>query len=203
MVIVVLPFIVGILYATHIHYRDVHDALVLEDLSVPMPEMRPPVVIVPVARIDRAALQAVAFARSISKSVKAVPAGVTVTIDGHPVKDPGAELYLEAGSHQVVATGAGFAGSATVELIAGEKRTLQMAMERQPAPNGHVEVLCQPWCEIEVDGRKTGRTSPARLGLSPGIHRIRCINPALGVAKDRDVVVEVDTSQRVVVNLRE
>ena len=77
MVIVVLPFIVGILYATNVHYRDVHDALVLEDLSVPIPEMRPPVVIVPVARIDRAALQAVAFARSISNSVKAVHISTT------------------------------------------------------------------------------------------------------------------------------
>ena len=63
-----------------------------------------------------------------------LPAGVTVTIDGRPVKDPGAELSLEAGSHQVVVTGAGFAGSATVELTAGERRTLQMVMGRQPSP---------------------------------------------------------------------
>jgi hypothetical protein len=135
-----------------------------------------------------------------------LPAGVTVAIDGRPVEDPEAELYLAAGSHRVVVTGAGFAGSATVELTAGEKRTLQMVVGRQPAQKGHVghvEVLCQPWCEIEVDGGKTGRTSPARLGLSPGLHRIRCINPALGVAKDQDVVVEADTSQRLVVNLKE
>ena len=132
-----------------------------------------------------------------------LPDGVAVAVDGQPVKDPGAELYLAAGPHQVVVTGGGFTGSATVELTAGEKRTLQLAMSRQPAPNGYVEVLCQPWCEIEVDGRRTGRTSPARLGLSPGLHRIRCINPALGTAEDRDVVVEVDTSQRVMVNLEE
>ncbi len=77
MVMVVLPVIVAILYATHVHYRDVHDALVLEDLSLRIPEMKPPVVIVPVARIDRAALQAVAFARSISKNVKAVHISTT------------------------------------------------------------------------------------------------------------------------------
>ena len=77
MVILVLPMIVGVLYATHIHYRDVHDALVLEDPSLPIPEMKPPVVIVPVARIDRAALQAVAFARSISRTVKAVHISTT------------------------------------------------------------------------------------------------------------------------------
>lgn len=77
MVIVILPVIVAILYATHVHYRDVHDALVIEDLDVGMPEMKPPVVIVPVARIDRAALQAVSFARSISKNVKAVHISTT------------------------------------------------------------------------------------------------------------------------------
>ena len=77
MVIVILPVIVAILYATNIHYRDVHDALVLPDLTVPIPVMKPPVVLVPVARIDRAALQAVAFARSISKSVKAVHISTT------------------------------------------------------------------------------------------------------------------------------
>jgi eukaryotic-like serine/threonine-protein kinase len=132
-----------------------------------------------------------------------LPAGITLAVDGRPVKDPEAELYLAAGSHHVVVTGAGYDGSATVELAAGEKRTLQMMVGRQPAQKGYVEVLCQPWCQIEVDGRATGRTSPARLGLNPGLHRIRCVNPALGVAKDEDVVVEVDTSQRLAVNLRE
>lgn len=72
MVILVLPFLVGMLYLTNRHYRDVHDALVLEDLAVPIPDLRPPVLVVPVARIDRAALQAIAFARSISKQVKVV-----------------------------------------------------------------------------------------------------------------------------------
>jgi hypothetical protein len=103
----------------------------------------------------------------------------------------------------VVVTGAGFDGSATVELTAGEKRTLQMMVGRQPAQKGYVEVLCQPWCQIEVDGSATGRTSPARIGLNPGLHRIRCVNPALGTAKDQDVVVEVDSSQRLAVDLRE
>ena len=72
MVILVLPIIVLLLYATYVHYRGVQDALLLTDRDEPVPDLRPPVVIVPVARLDRAALQAVAFARSISKSVKAV-----------------------------------------------------------------------------------------------------------------------------------
>ena len=43
----------------------------------PLPIMKPPVVIVPVARLDRATLQAVAFARSISPNVKAVHIATT------------------------------------------------------------------------------------------------------------------------------
>ena len=72
MVLVVLPVLVLLLLAVHRHYRDVADALTLEDLDAPLPEPRPPIVIVPIARLDRAALQALAFATSISPHVKAV-----------------------------------------------------------------------------------------------------------------------------------
>jgi hypothetical protein len=48
------------------------DALTLERPDLPLPRMAVPHVIVPVARLDRAALQALAFARSISNDVTAV-----------------------------------------------------------------------------------------------------------------------------------
>lgn len=72
MVLVVLPILVLLLYAVHRHYRTVADALILEELERPLPSGRPPLVVVPVARIDRAALHAISFARSISSSVVAV-----------------------------------------------------------------------------------------------------------------------------------
>jgi amino acid transporter len=72
MVLVVLPVIVGLLYAINRHYRTVHDALTLDRPDEPIPVLRPPVVLIPVARLDRATLQAVAFARSISPTVRAV-----------------------------------------------------------------------------------------------------------------------------------
>jgi hypothetical protein len=50
----------------------VQDALTLDRPDEPIPHLRPPVVLIPVARLDRATLQAVAFARSISPSVRAV-----------------------------------------------------------------------------------------------------------------------------------
>ena len=72
MVLVVIPVLVGVLYAINRHYRSVHDALILVRPDEPIPVLKPPVVIIPVARLDRATLQAVAFARSISPTVRAV-----------------------------------------------------------------------------------------------------------------------------------
>jgi len=72
MTLLILPILVWLLLAIHKHYMQVQDALVLDRLDDPVPEVRPPVVIVPIGRLDRAAAQAVAFARSISPAVKAV-----------------------------------------------------------------------------------------------------------------------------------
>ena len=72
MVLLVMPILVGLLFAINRHYRTVHDALLLDRPDEPIPVLKPPVVLIPVARLDRATLQAVAFARSISPSVRAV-----------------------------------------------------------------------------------------------------------------------------------
>ncbi|HET8569969.1 MAG TPA: APC family permease [Candidatus Limnocylindria bacterium] len=72
MVLVVLPVLVALLWSIERHYRTVHDALVLETLDEGLAEIAPPVVIVPVARIDRSARQALTFARSISPHVRVV-----------------------------------------------------------------------------------------------------------------------------------
>lgn len=72
MVILVLPLLVSLLYGINRHYRSVADALVLDDLDATLPRPQPPIVVVPVARLDRAAIQALAFATSISPHVRAV-----------------------------------------------------------------------------------------------------------------------------------
>ncbi|HEV8536697.1 MAG TPA: APC family permease [Candidatus Limnocylindria bacterium] len=71
MVLVLIPLIVALLYGIHRHYRTVQDALLIPG-EQRVPVLAAPVVIVPIARLDRAALQALAFARSVSPSVKAV-----------------------------------------------------------------------------------------------------------------------------------
>ena len=77
MVLVVMPILVGLLYVINRHYRFVQDALTLDRADEPIPVLKPPVVIIPVARLDRATLQAVAFARSISPTVRAVHIATT------------------------------------------------------------------------------------------------------------------------------
>jgi hypothetical protein len=76
-VFVLIPILVALLYGVNRHYRSVQDALTVIDLDEPLPVPRPPAVIVPVARLDRATLQAVAFARSISPHVRAVHIATT------------------------------------------------------------------------------------------------------------------------------
>ena len=71
-VLIILPLLVLLLYAINSHYRSVADALTVEDLDEALPAPEPPAVIVPVARLDRAALRALAFASSISRDVRAV-----------------------------------------------------------------------------------------------------------------------------------
>jgi amino acid transporter len=77
MVLLVMPILVALLWGINRHYTSVADALTLTSPDEPLPMLKPPVVIVPVARLDRATLQAVAFARSISPTVKAVHIATT------------------------------------------------------------------------------------------------------------------------------
>lgn len=72
MVIVLIPILVGLMWATNRHYVEVEDALLLDRPDEPLPPPEPPDVIVPVRRLDRAALKALAYARSISPQVTAV-----------------------------------------------------------------------------------------------------------------------------------
>lgn len=72
MVLVLIPVLIALMWAIHRHYREVEEALALDRPDAPLPPRDPPHVLVAVSRLDRAALQALAFARSISPDVTAV-----------------------------------------------------------------------------------------------------------------------------------
>ena len=72
LVLAVIPLLVLILYGIHRHYRAVEDALAIGDRSEALALRVQPIVVVPVGRLDRAVVQALAVARRISSDVTAV-----------------------------------------------------------------------------------------------------------------------------------
>ena len=71
MVLVLIPILIAVMWGIHHHYRIVRDALTLDRPDTPLPRLLPRV-IVPVSRLDRTALYALAFAHSISRDATAV-----------------------------------------------------------------------------------------------------------------------------------
>ncbi len=72
LVIVLVPLLMALLIAINGHYRDMQAALALERIPDAGEVAPRPIVIVPIARLDRPARQAIAFANSISIDAVAV-----------------------------------------------------------------------------------------------------------------------------------
>jgi amino acid transporter len=72
MVLVLIPALIALMWAINRHYRSVEDALTLDQPHVALPRRASPRVLVLVARLDRASLEALAYARSIAPHVTAV-----------------------------------------------------------------------------------------------------------------------------------
>lgn len=72
MVLLLIPLLIGLMWAIGRHYRSVESALAVDLTSPSLPRRVAPRVLVPVSRLDRATLNALAFANSISADVTAV-----------------------------------------------------------------------------------------------------------------------------------
>jgi hypothetical protein len=72
MVLLMIPILIAVMLGIRAHYRATDRALALGPVGADAERALEPIVIVPVARLDRAALQAIAFARSISPAATAV-----------------------------------------------------------------------------------------------------------------------------------
>jgi hypothetical protein len=83
-VVLLIPLLMGLMLAIRRHYRRVEAALAPSPDERGIPERREPIVIVPIARIDRPALGALQFARSLSPQASAV----------HVTNDAGAATSL-------------------------------------------------------------------------------------------------------------
>jgi amino acid transporter len=72
LVAIMIPMLVALMWSIHVHYRRLERAVAVRDAGVIARSARAPLVIVPVARLDRPSLDAIAFARSISADALAV-----------------------------------------------------------------------------------------------------------------------------------
>jgi serine/threonine-protein kinase len=63
-----------------------------------------------------------------------------------------------------------------------------------------LDVNCIPWCHIYVDGKDTGKNSPAfGLDVAAGPHKVKVINPPTGLMQERDVTCVAGQPTKVVV----
>ena len=72
MVLLLIPLLIGLMWAIGKHYRSVERALAVDWTSPALPRRVAPRVVVPVSRLDRATLNALAFAASIATDVTAI-----------------------------------------------------------------------------------------------------------------------------------
>jgi amino acid transporter len=84
LVMVMIPLLVGLMWAIRRHYQSMERAVEITDVRGAVRTARPPIVVVPLVRIDRPALEALAFARSITAEPLAV----------HITNDPDAAIAL-------------------------------------------------------------------------------------------------------------
>lgn len=76
MVLILIPLLMAMMWGIQHHYRKMREELAPGPPALPLPRIRPPYVLVPLSRLDRATLQTLAFARSISPEVTAVHVSV-------------------------------------------------------------------------------------------------------------------------------
>lgn len=72
MVLLLIPLLIGLMWAIGRHYRSLERALAVDWTSPALPRRVAPRVVVPVSRLDRATLNALAFATSIATDVTAI-----------------------------------------------------------------------------------------------------------------------------------
>jgi amino acid transporter len=72
MVLLLIPLLIGLMWAIGRHYRSLEHALAVDWKAPALPRRIAPRVVVPVSRLDRATLNALAFATSIATDVTAI-----------------------------------------------------------------------------------------------------------------------------------
>lgn len=106
--------------------------------------------------------------------IETSPQGATVQLDGQnplPFQTPFTAAAVSVGRHTVVISKPGYvAESRVVDVIGGMRSHLLITLTEQ---EGSISVASDPQgAEIFVDGRDSGKTTPATMGLKRGSHTL-------------------------------
>ena len=152
------------------------DSFTLTPAPLPEPEPQPSVVeIVPRTRTPRARRKAVAAPAAPAVGelvVNSAPEGAQVQVDGRGAGPTPLSLAgLSAGQHLVVLSKAGYALESRSVLIHGGTRAALAVSLNQLAAVASI-ASDPPGASIIIDGRDTGKLTPARLVVGQGNHSL-------------------------------
>lgn len=172
------------------------DDAALDVVALPMPiDAGPPPAdaATAVASLDAAPAPALATLDVITR-----PAGAKVRVRGGAALTTPATLALPAGTVTVGISRDGYAPiERTVELTAGEHRTLELVLDKKPsgggAPRptsdvGYLTVRTNPYSIVTLGKKKLGETPFAGVEVPAGTHVLTFTNPDRGTVK-RTVLV--------------
>jgi len=77
-----------------------------------------------------------------------------------------------------------------------------MGMDAPAGGPGSLTFDARPWCQVSIDGRSIGQTPIVNRSLPAGQHRIRCVNPDLGVTRNVTVTISPGETTRQRINLQ-
>ena len=152
------------------------DSFTLTPAPPPEPEPQPSVVeVVPQTRTPRARRKAVAAPAAPAVGelvVNSVPEGAQVQVDGRGAgPTPLSLANLSPGQHLVVLSKAGYAVESRSVLVHGGTRAALAVSLNQLAAVASI-ASDPPGASIIIDGRDTGKLTPARLVVGQGNHSL-------------------------------
>jgi serine/threonine-protein kinase len=107
-------------------------------------------------------------------AITSIPDGATISVEGHTTQSwqtPQVLDSLAPGTYKVTLSKSGYASETrNIEIVAGNRASLDIRLN---AVKASLTVAGTPsGARILIDGKDTGRTSPAEFSLDPAVHNI-------------------------------
>jgi amino acid transporter len=162
LVMILVPLLVGLMWAIQVHYRHLDLAVAPRSTARVSAPARPPLVIVPIARLDQPSLDAIAFARSVAPDAAAL-------VGARRRRGAGDRRVTVSGAHQAAAALPGRAAapgpgaSAAGRPVGGRAAALVGQLAAQPD-----RTAAQAAALLPAEHHRGGRPLPPEGDLSRG-----------------------------------